>query len=239
MENDNEKEIPNPDQTAQIPNLNPPINHLTPLMDREYEPLNWPNRSFNYPNMVRIRTQADGSCFFHAIAKAYYTPYQVGILDGKAIDRSRLIQSLRRDLAIKLGQPIDANNPKGTTYYDLLSRGQLKEFAKEVPQYSLENMKRELASSAPVDNSYNEFVSNQLNKDIYLLDGEKQDVMITGNDDEILFKNRESIVILYIPGHYELVGLQTSDGIKTHFKPTHDFIRAIRFRIQEIRTYRK
>lgn len=226
-----------PTGSIRQPIVKPNRNSITALMDRETEPLNW--KTFNYPNMVRIRTIADGSCFFHAIAKAYYTPYQVGMLDGKAIDRQKLIKALRRDLAIKLGQPADPADPDGPTNYDLLSRGKLQEFAKGVPQYSLENMQKELSSTAPVSNSYNEYISNQLNKDIYLLDGETNDVMITGNDDDILYKDRDSIVILYIPGHYELVGIQTEDGIITHFRSTHPFIQAIRNRMAELRINRQ
>jgi hypothetical protein len=211
---------------------------LSILMDREYEPLNWisvGNRGFSYPNMVRIRTPADGSCFFHAVTKAFYIPYRTGQLNGTAINRHQLIKMLRRDLAIKLAQPANPQDPQGPSNYDLLSRGQLLEFAKGVPKYSLPNMQRELNSTSAIDNVYNEFISNQLNKDIYLLDGEKHDVFVTGNDDDILYKDRHSIVILYIPGHYELVGLINGDRIETHFEPNHPFIQAIRDRLQEIR----
>ena len=43
------------------------------LVDHEYENLVW-NGPFSYPNMVRIRVSLDGSCYFHAIAKAYFDP---------------------------------------------------------------------------------------------------------------------------------------------------------------------
>jgi hypothetical protein len=217
---------------------NPPIRLSPPdlsiLMDREYEPLNW-TEGFTYPNMVRIRTSADGSCFFHAIAKAYYIPYRTGMLNGVAINRHQLVKTLRRDLAMKLGQPANPLEPNGPTNYDLLSRGQLREFSKAVPRYSLDNMKKELNSPSAIDNVYNEFISNQLGKDIYLLDGENRDVLVTGNDDDILYKDRDSIVILYIPGHYELVGLLQGDRIETHFLPSHPFIQAIRNRMAELR----
>lgn len=211
---------------------------LSILMDREFEPLNWisvGNRGFSYPYMVRVRTPADGSCFFHALAKAYYIPYRNGAINGTAINRHQLVKTLRRDLAMKLGQPADPTNPQGSTNYDLLSRGHLRDFGKAVPKYSLDNMKKELNSTSAIDNVYNEFISNQLRKDIYLLDGENQDVLVTGDDDDILYKDRDSIVILYIPGHYELVGIQNGNRIETHFLPTHPFIQAIRNRMAEIR----
>ena len=86
---------------------------------------------------------------------------------------------------------------------------------------------------------------------------------MTGDDDDILYKNRESIVVLYRPGHYELVGIEdpitvsalriligtratarrirfvterrVSNHIATLFSPQHPFIRAIRQRMKEIR----
>ena len=66
---------------------------------------------------------------------------------------------------------------------------------------------KELDSDRPVDNAYNEFISDQLNKDIYILDAVTQDVYMTGSDDNVLYKDRPSIVLMYLPGHYELVGL--------------------------------
>ena len=129
--------------------------------------------------------------------------------------------------------PYDVTSP---TYYDVLSRGQLSEFSKSVPAYSLENMQRELDSDRAVDNAYNEFISDQLEKDIYILDGIKRDVYITGYDDEILYKNRPSIIILYLPGHYELVGLEINGIIKLLFDPDHDLIQTIRSRMYELRS---
>lgn len=203
------------------------------LTDHEYENLVW-NGPFSYPNMVRIRTPTDGSCYFHAIAKAYFEPYIIGRLNNQPLDRKSFIQKLRKDLSVKLQSKVDPTNPTSPIYYDTLSRGKLREFSKSVPSYSLKNMVKELDSDHPVDNVYNEFVSNQLDKDIYILDLEKRDVYITGYDDEILYKDRPSIVILYLPGHYELVGLDENGIVKTLFDPDHDFILTIRDRINSI-----
>lgn len=230
-----------------------------------YEHLNWNRTPFSYPNMVRIDTVADGSCFFHAIANAYFIPYWENALNGQPMSKHRFITAMRNDLATRLGEQVsfNTNSNHPITHYDLLSRGQLCEFAKAVPRYSLENMQKELRSHSAVDNVYNEFISNQLNKDIYLLDATKRDVFVTGDDDDILYKNRESIVVLYHPGHYELVGIEdpigisfadtnripshsekdpichgtpgSRDHIATLFAPQHPFIRAIRQRMKEIR----
>lgn len=203
------------------------------LTNSEYENLDW-DEPFGYPDLVRIRTEPDGSCFFNAIAKSYFKPYITGKIDGKPFNRKDFIKKLRKDLSIKLGTRTDPSNPRSPTHYEVLSRGQLQEFSKSVPVYTLENMQKELDSNRSVDNVYNEFISDQLDKDIYILDMVKRDVYITGYDDEILYKNRPSIVLLYLPGHYELVGLDNDGVVKTLFNPDHDLIRTIRARMREL-----
>jgi len=203
------------------------------LLNNEYENLVW-DGPFSYPNMVRIRTPTDGSCFFHAIAKAYFEPYINGKLNNKPLNRKEFIQKLRKDLSKKLKSKVNPTDPQSPIYYNILSRGKLGEFSKSVPNYSLENMVKELDSNRPVDNVYNEFISDQLDKDIYILDMLKKDVYITGYDDEILYKNRPSIVILYLPGHYELMGLDETGVVKTLFDPDHNFIKAIRERMVKV-----
>lgn len=200
------------------------------LTTAETENLYW-NGPFQFKNMVRIRTPRDGSCFFHSIVKAYYKPYITGKIDGRYFDKKEFIKGLRKSLSIKLGTRVDPSTEE--IHYDTLSRGQLKDFSLDVPEYTLINMQRELDSNRSVDNVYNEFISNELNKDIYILDFVNQDVYVTGNDADILYKGRKSIILLYLPGHYELVGIHTSKGIKTLFKPDHEFIKAIRERLNE------
>jgi len=206
------------------------------LQTSEFELLNWKGWS-EFPNMVRIRTIPDGSCFFHAIANAYFLPYRTGLLDGKAMSKRDIIAGFRHDLSKMLAMPIDPRDPEGPTHYDTLSHGKLAEFAKGHPEYTLANMQKQLNSNSSVDNIYVEFISNQLNLDIYLLDLNKQEVYITGKDDDLYFKNRNSIVIGYLPGHYELIGLYNAitKEVSTYFKPSHPFITNIRKRLTEIR----
>lgn len=209
---------------------------LNILINSEYEPLYWKSPFSQtqpfYPNMVRIRTIPDGSCFFHSIVKAFYEPYQLGRLDNKVLSRTDFVKNLRTTLALTLAAPISLDT--NLTHYDVLSRGKLAEMSKDNPRYTLENMQKELKNTIPVDNLFNEYVSNILEKDVYLLDAIKQDVYVTGNDFDILYKNRKSIVILVIPGHYELVGIQKQSGIQTLFDPDDDFILTIKRRLRQL-----
>jgi len=216
------------------------------LNSTEYRYLRWDNEnndvnsSFPYPNLVRIRTETDGSCFFHAVIKAYFKPYIRGKMNGQALDRKKFVRKLRRDLALKLGQRVKPQDSNSTTYYETLSEGDLPEISKSIPDYTLKNLQKLLDSSKPVDNIFNEFVSNELDKDIYILDLNKKDVYMTGTDLSILYKDRDSIVIIYMPGHYELVGLETNADqtytnrsnkyIQTLFKYDHPLIQSIRQR---------
>lgn len=207
--------------------------HKNILWNNEYQELFWNDTPFSYPDLVRIRTIGDGSCFFHALIKAFFVPYKIGKLNGGIFSREKFITQLRKNLSVLLGQRINSKDPNSPRHYDLLSRGKLGEISRELQQYSLENMQKELDSKSPIDNIYNEFISNILNKDIYLLDLVSRDVYVTGNDSDILYKNRDSIIILTMPGHYELIGLKTPKGIQTLFPYDSPLIKSIRKRIDE------
>ena len=199
------------------------------LTDIMYERLNW-NLGNPDIDLVRIYTIADGSCFFHALLNAYYTPYIEGRVigsDGMAqnFDRRDFVRELRIDLANRLDD-----------YYDRLSRGQLREMANQGMQaYLLENMKKELADpNKYVWELYLEYVSDLFNKDIYILDSSTQDVYVL-NDEEILYKDRDSIVLLYLPGHFELIGIERGGYTVTKFDPDDRFISTVRRRLHELR----
>jgi len=189
----------------------------------------------SYPYMVRMGVPPDGSCFFHAILLAFYKQYQNQSEDGVPISRSKLVKDFRHDLSLRLGENIDLVDPSSPIVYDTLSRGTLRDFSKDMQEYSLSSMQKELDSDSPIDNAYHEFISNEVRKDIYILDNEKQDVYITGSDLDILYKGRPSIVLLYIPGHFELVGIRNSDGsISTYFDSEHPFIQRLNERLHEL-----
>lgn len=123
-------------------------------------------------------------------------------------------------------------------YYDTLSKGSLREFSAAYPKYKLENLQKELLSNNSVDIIYHEYISNLLNKDIYILDAIQKDVYILP-DPELYFKGRDSIVLLWSLDHYDLVGLEDSRGsnnssgrnVKTYFSANSSFIKYIRNRI--------
>lgn len=205
------------------------------LSSQMSEPLVWTGEEFSYENMVRLYTIADGSCFFHAVVNGFYLPYQTEKDDGEYLDRKEFIQNFRKDLAKRLGEPISKRDP--TTPYQLISRGELSKMAEEMkmPEYRLENMQKELEDPNEwIWLLYLEYVSNQINKDIYILDAQKKDVYITGEED-ILHAGRDSIVILYLPDHFETVGLNVNGVVGTRFGTNSKFISRIRLRLKELK----
>lgn len=197
------------------------INRLPKVNGIYYRNLRWENSKFNYPNMVSIETIGDGSCLFHSILMSFFKPYQFN-----QVDRKKYAREFRRNLASELRK-----------YYDKISEGQLYELSKSFPKLKLENMQKELDSSKSVDQIYNEFISDIVNIDIYLLNAKNKDVNMVGTRN--IYKNRVSVVILFTPGtgeigHYELIGVMESERkLKLSFEPSHPIIKTIQQRMRE------
>ena len=178
---------------------------------------------------VRIPAIADGNCLFHAIASAYFKPYHTGTLNGAKISKRKVVKMLRRELAHKLSQPVDPLNPDSPIYYDTLSNGNLQEFSKSAPEFSLVNMKKILDSRESLGYGFMEDISDALNKDIYILDEATEDVYVSNESN--LYKGRNSLVLYYAHGHYDLVGLEDTNGdIVTYFAHDNEFIHFLRSR---------
>jgi hypothetical protein len=177
-------------------------------------------------NVVVLPTLGDGNCFFHSVLRAFNTNY----IKAKSItDRVNMARTFRNALADLL----EETDPlTGKNYYSGLNNGELEKIAGGVKEYSLSALQKELRSSAPVDNIYQELISNSLNKDIYIIDGTKKDMYHVGSAFSLYYKGRNSIIIFYVPGHFEVVGIKHSDGsIDTLFTPEHPLIQACKDRL--------
>jgi hypothetical protein len=193
-----------------------------------YTPFQW-GKGFENWDTVRIATLGDGSCLFHGVINGFWTPYHTGILYGQPVSRKAIVKSLRNEMAAKLAQPVNPLDPNSPILYNILANGRMAEFAKEVPELTIENMQKILASDEPIGFGYLEYLSNIVDKDIVVLEYAKQDVYVTGDD--TLFRNRNTVVILSLGDHYELVGLLNQDRtVTTYFEPSHPFILFLRGR---------
>lgn len=178
----------------------------------------------DFPELMICRAIADGNCFFHCILQAVSEEYKNMSDIGKREQVLEFRLYLARNLELKVDDGI---------VYDKLSRGNLKDFGKAVPNFTLKNMQDELCGNNFVDNKYNELISNTLNVDIYLIDSKSQDIYLVGDDADILYFNRPSIVILYSEDalHYDLIGYTDENIEYTIFPASHRFIKTLRRRI--------
>lgn len=203
---------------------------LEMLYNKELEKIEFP--FIKDENIYRKRVIGDGSCYFHAIIDAYFLPIRTGVLNGERFDRFKFVKKFRYDLSNLLEQPRPQYG--GKTYYETLSRGELSDRAKNIEEASLAYMKKLLRSQDSVSYIYHEFVSDLLNLDIYILDAEKRDVRLIDSDLGMYYKNRKSIILLYLPGHFELIGTMRLGELKTYFSPRDKLIKTLKRRLKTI-----
>lgn len=190
----------------------------------DYKPLKL--KFLENDKIVIIPTIGDGNCYFHSVLRAFNSNY----INAKTIfDRVNMARTFRNALADRL---IETDPLTGNEYYFGLNNGKLEEISEGVREYTKESLRKELLSSNPVDNIYQELISNAINKDIYIIDSETKDVYYTGSAFSLYYKGRNSIVVYYSPGHFEVIGIKHSDGsVDTLFTPEHALIRSCNDRL--------
>lgn len=196
---------------------------ITPLTKVEYE-----NYSFYGMNLVRIRTPINNSSIFHALLKAYLPEYILNKIDDVYINRNEYVLNLRKQLSNNLDAIIDPSGDDKTRYYDELMRGKMNDVVKVNTKYEIQNMKDTLIRGYPVSHVYLEYISNQMDKDIYVIDSQTNDVVMLYNDMNTLYKDRDSIIVYNVGGHIELIGWMDNGNIVTLFNYKHDIIQGIR-----------
>lgn len=185
-----------------------------------YEPMKLKCKNgFEAWKLVLFGVPPDGHCLFHSLLYAFYTPYREEILNGKVLSKLQIVVNLRHELSDRLDG-----------VYDTLSGGNIGKFAEAVPEFALAHMKKELKSNNYIGYGYIEYISNLINKDIYIINGETSDIYIS---DELpyLIKGRTSIVLYYKNYHYEPIGLKQDGIYYCHFKSNHPFIKFLRGKI--------
>ena len=196
-------------------------------------PLIWTG-PIRHHQMVLFSTPSDGSCLLHAILFAYNQNYRLEKQGNKIISRHDYTRRLRRELANLLAAPVNPLDPTSPRHYDLIARGSLGEMSEHHPDYTLEGMQQTLDSHDPLDYIFFEFIGDVLDKDLYILDEVKQDLLLTGEED-LYQKDRPSIVLGYRNNHYELIGLLDENGVtRTLFNPDDPFITQLKIRRGQI-----
>ncbi len=174
--------------------------------------------TFSYP-LRRIPTLGDGSCFLHAVLRCIWLEYK----DLSTFEKMRTVSKVRQELS----DMIDRKESDGTSYYDRLSRGELKDLSKSFTSTQLGEMKRFLKSREYFTHLYLEFISEVFEIDIYIIDYKTMDLYNSG-DNELLYKGRNSIIIGYDEkgSHFEALEIQVRPGkFETFFEPDSNIIK--------------
>jgi len=198
-----------------------------------YAEINWKNGFENWP-LVRFSTPMDGNCLFHAICNSFFSSYHDEKLNDQTVTRDKIVAAMRKELSETLSKPIsdESNSPR---HYDILNGGNTSAFSEAVPEFKLKYMQKQLDSNTSIGYGYMEFIGNVLNKDIYILEAIRHDIYITDELPYTIRGNRSSIVLYYMNGHYELVGIHNQNNtFDTHFSPEHTFIRFLYDRVKSI-----
>lgn len=176
--------------------------------------------TFSYP-LKRIPTIGDGSCFLHAVLNCIWEEYRY-LSNSEKIE---VVDKVRQELS----DIIDKKDPDGTSYYDRLSRGELKNLSETFTETQLEEMKRFLRSREFFNHLYLEFISEVFEIDIYIINYNTMDLYNTA-DKELLCKGRNSIIIGYDEkrSHFEALEIQVRPGkFETFFEPDSYIIREL------------
>lgn len=214
---------------------------LHPLVSHKKESLDWSSGEFYYPGLTRVRSIGGMSSLLHAALLAFFIPYRTNKLNGQMVLRKDMISSLRQRMASRLTELADPSQSATIRIYDCLYKGKCVELASAIKSYTLEVMTSELMDeNFFLDDKYLELVSNEINKDIYILDSRTHDVYVKTEDSDIFYKNRGTIVLLALPNHFEVVGIENPDDpndIRTYFDADSPFVAALRDRYQSLKDY--
>ena len=185
-----------------------------------------------YNDLVRIATIGDGSCFVHAILKGFYKPYQENNLASSRLD---LAAKIRRDLAIYLSYP--DNKYPNLTLWDTTAKGSfprilMQQIANESlvevirADFSLFGLQRLFNSYSTLGEESYSFISDSLDIDVYIFRATSEDIYPHSHTRKPEI-SRNAVVIIGNTSHYEVVGLNTPQGIQTLFAPDDPFLRSV------------
>jgi hypothetical protein len=170
-------------------------------------------------DFVVFNTIGDGSCLIHSILYCFNKTYRKENILG----RKKIAYELRKSLA----DVLEEKREDGKTYYEILSRGEIKELSNFHPKLKLNLMQHHLKSHNWIDIFFVELISDQLEIDILFYDENKKEFYQTG-DLEIYHKNRNTILINYQDDyHFEAMGINL-DKIRTFFDPNCHIIKEIK-----------
>jgi len=175
-------------------------------------------KNFNY-SLVPLYTIGDGNCLIHAVLGSCNYKYQ----NSNKIEKKKIAWQLRKDMAELLNVKINGKN-----FYQKLSRGQLEDISKDIPEVKKEYMQAHLLSKAWLTSVYLELLSIIFNINIVLVSAKEEDFYRLG-DKNLLFQDRHTILINYIhQSHYESIAIEINNELKTLFHRKSEIVKSLR-----------
>jgi hypothetical protein len=218
---DKNKKIQTEDEISVQDLLQTASTHIRPL-ERSFEVLNWTSH-VAWTDMCRIMTHMDpGSSLIHATLNAFCLPYRDGLLYNQEISQIEFAHVFRKELAYSLS----SDSGDGREYVELLGNGSWISMTSTDMDVLSDQLK---TPSHEFDSVMIEHLSNVIEKDIFIIDAETEDIVIDSVELSTRYKNRLSIVILKVKEHYELLCLRRFCGeFITHFDPEHEWIKKLK-----------
>lgn len=205
--------------------------------------LSWESPYLNFPNLVSLRTPGDGSCLFHSILKAYNKIAIEEKIGNNSVNMHEFIRGTFRQL---LSEYLDDSSQHGVSIYRLLNENDFEKNSNSIVELTKDFMINELRSPGPVNfEYYSELLIRFCEKNIFVIDFEKQDVILSGSvSDKLRNDDWPCVVLLFCQGngnvgHYETLGYMDTDGLHTYFSMSNVFIRYILYRANLLKEHSK
>ena len=197
-------------------------NKLRPL-EKSFEFISWTS-AVSYEDVCRVLTHMDtGSSLVHACLNAICIPYRDGKMYNQQISQIEFVHMFRRELASALLENVSIYDE--TKYVELLGHGSW--VAMESTDIDV-LMSRLITPSCEFDPVMTEHLSNVLDKDIFIIDSETEDILLDSDEPTTRYKKRQSIVVLKVENHYELLAIRKLSGeFITHFDTNHPWIQKL------------
>lgn len=166
-------------------------------------------------NLIPIPTIGDGSCLIHSILQAFSKTY-----NNLKSDNEKMI--LVKETRFNLSEILDLEVEKEKTVYQFLSRGEMKELSKEIKLLDINNLKNYLKSNQYLTFHFIELLSEIFDINIIIISSKEKDLYHTGDNELLIKKNRDCIIINYIDQHhFETISINN----KTIFKYNNKIIK--------------
>lgn len=182
-----------------------------------------------HDNLVRIATIGDGSCFIHAVMKAYDREYQE---NNSGLYRSNAAAQMRRDIALMLSysnpeypeHTFWASSALGAFPSILMQQIMNESLVGELGiDYTIAGLQRLFNSNSYLGDEVYSFVSDALGVDIYVLRATRNDLFPHLHTRKPGI-NRNAIVIIGNTYHYEVLAIDDGKYFQTVFPPNDPFI---------------